>query len=63
MGCNNANTAKCAACYRGGVDPADFAEFDQAAKPLYNGKERRKRQAKKNAKAHKAYHIRRMING
>ena len=64
MGCNNADTAKCAACHRGGTDPAAKPKLDKTAARWYNaGKTRKQTQARKNAKAHKAYHIRRMNLG
>ena len=58
MGCNNANTTKCAACYRGGADPASRKPLDKAESSWYNEKdsETRRWRAYQNAMGHKAYH-------
>ncbi len=58
MSCNNGNTNKCAACYKGGSDPAGKKALDKAESAWYNELDKTTRawRAYQNAKAHKAYH-------
>ena len=61
MGCNNRNATKCANCFRGGPEPRPRSALDFPEDTWYNGEKVSKAaQNVKNAKAHKAYHTKRM---
>ena len=69
MGCDNANEKKCSNCYKGSAKAQSWERsktgLDKSAPKVYNTrKEGNKRQkGYQNAKAHKAFHIRRMTGG